>query len=790
MIPGITKVVIEGERNSFRFEDFCAELFTKVDGRVFVGTSKTYDRGRDARTTTSGSGTHEAVICCTLNVELDDKVKADIKRLVDTSQPDRLIYCTSQPATEDRLDKVVALIRKGHPFVKSVSAFGSIQISQLTDRAHQGIFEHFYGGEVKEIEQRLFSVASQGQATDKGLRLALTAFGSDTAGALRSEILRRAVLELLAKLGKGDCKLLSSVLSGELRLPFNLNEKYIEMILEQLQKDGSIVCNNKEFCCTPDGESLAKKVPLDAAKDLLQGRAVIREALERLIGSKIADKQFDLCWNALLDVLSELFYTNGFLTIKAVNAVLSGSTAQTDGSGQLDSLLDAGAKRVANVFQTDDLRMAAEQAVHDMFKEHVGPAFEWLATVCERFVALCALGLEQTSAEEIRLLLQRQCIVLDSDIVLTLLCVGEPEHASSRDLMVNWRKLGGSVVIAPTVLEEVAHHAWIAQNDFVETEKLLGKLDARDRLRYINNAFVRAYHTLENKPARWQTYINQYKGSTSHDYGKIAKHLRQTFSAELLPNASDADLDRRISNYLVDLAAAAEKVNKGLLDKKYVGKAERDGHLLACIASIRQAQEKIGSGIVYTVLSSSPRLRKADNKFRAELGEPNAVIPLSALSYLISLMPEASLGMGTLRNALFEFGDMARLMDEHRIAMRIIRATEEFDIPWATRGILEEKLQGAIHQEAQRRGVSDKALKSLFDDSEYPEAPATVILETVRAMAADSRSEGELTEAKQKISELEKDKDNLVRKLGDTVRELQQAKKKSNRQHSAPHSRS
>jgi len=54
-----------------------------------------------------------------------------------------------------------------------------------------------------------------------------------------------------------------------------------------------------------------------------------------------------------------------------------------------------------------------------MFMHPSGPAFEWLSRVCERFVALCALGLETHSGDEIRRVLRDYQLVLDTDIVLT-----------------------------------------------------------------------------------------------------------------------------------------------------------------------------------------------------------------------------------------------------------------------------------------------------------------------------------------------------------------------------------
>jgi hypothetical protein len=82
------------------------------------------------------------------------------------------------------------------------------------------------------------------------------------------------------------------------------------------------------------------------------------------------------------------------------------------------------AKRIAATFTGPELGEDFEQAILDIFNEQSGIAFDWLSRVCERFVALCALGMEITSSEEIRRVVRRQRIVLDSDIVIRVLCSG------------------------------------------------------------------------------------------------------------------------------------------------------------------------------------------------------------------------------------------------------------------------------------------------------------------------------------------------------------------------------
>jgi hypothetical protein len=248
--------------------------------------------------------------------------------------------------------------------------------------------------------------------------------------------------------------------------------------------------------------------------------------------------------------------------------------------------------------------------------------------------------------------------------------------------------------------------------------------------------------------------------------------------AELLPDCSQPGLRREITEYLLSLAGRVEGVKPNLLDKKYFGKAERDGRVLASIAEFRVQQAKKGSDVTISLVSSSSRLRKADHKFRTALGEPPAVLSLGSVSYLLALVPESMLGLGTLRQTLFEFGQRGHLRDEQRIALRIIKGTQEYDVPWATRGILEEKLAEAIHREASKLGVPDEQVRRTFTDPKDPERPAQLILESLTAMASDSRTQEQLYAAKQKLIKLEEENKELEKKLVQTFQDLTELRKK------------
>jgi hypothetical protein len=762
MIPNIAKIIIEGDPHPVRFESFCIEMCQRVEGILLVPTSRTYDRGRDGRSP-------QGILCATLSRSIDDKIKKDITRLVETSAPQRVIYCCSQELTEDKIDKIAAEMRPLLPGGCGLVLYGSRQLAYFAEEKHPGIFEHFYAGEIKNIETRLLSFRTgEETAETRGLRLALAAFGSDEAVALRRTISTRAVLEVLKKVGRATTDSVSSALAADLGLPRPFNARYVAGVLDEARQAGLVDDERDAWILSPRGRHEADSIPPDAVKELLLGRAVIRETLEALIGVQVADTQFEQLWSTLLDVLSELFYTNGFWTISAVNDLIGAKASESRERSSLERLLSDGAKRVAALFRTPELSLEVEQAILDMFLEHSGPAFEWLAKVCERFVALCALGLEPASADEIRKVLRRHYIVLDSDIILTLLCEGEPDHTAAKELVATWRQLGGHILLATPVLEEVAHHAWISGHDFRQTEHLLGKLKGRDNLRYVENAFVRAYHSLERDGKKWPLYIDSFRGKSSSDYSKVLKTLRAELGADTLAEDCEPRLQKAVSEYLIGLRTRSPHKDPAVI----TGKAQHDGQLLACVAAVRARLARTGGEETVVILTSSTRLHKADRKFRQDIGEPNSVISLGAFSYLLSLVPDSGLGAATLRRALFEFGETAHLPDTERLAMRVIRGTENFNMPWARRVTLQDYLQRSLRKEADKRGTSDVELKKYFERPDRASTSAQLILESVQAMAIDDVKDEELKEAKRTIRLLENEKSQLAEKVQELTREI------------------
>jgi hypothetical protein len=127
----------------------------------------------------------------------------------------------------------------------------------------------------------------------------------------------------------------------------------------------------------------------------------------------------------------------------------------------------------------------------------------------------------------------------------------------------------------------------------------------------------------------------------------------------------------------------------------------------------------------------------------------------AALTYLLSLIPSVNLGLSTLRRALFEYKDSGRLADTQRLALRVLRATDLYNVAWATRGTLAEHLDQNLRKEADRMGERPDKVRERFEAGDSSVNPAQLILQAVREMAVSDKREEELRAAERRIADLE-----------------------------------
>jgi hypothetical protein len=758
----IAKLIIESCRNDFLFEQFAIQICSKEHGIEFLPTSQSWDRGRDGRSAGKSKGSHRNILCATLNRDINAKVEADLLRVTATSSPDHLIYCSSQYLSEEKIDEITKIIKRHAPS-GSLTTYGSLQLAHLAGK-FEDIFEKNFHGEIESIR----GVLRQDEDRDgedrqrRSLRLALLTAGQSSGADLRQDLLERVALECLTKNASLTAEQIAQTFSEDLGLPRQVRAEMLKGVLEKLYHKNLVSKTADKWHLTDKGEEYISSLEPAVADSVIKGRAAIRERVEQLIGKKLAETQHERIWSTLLDFLSALFYQKGLEIIHAFETFLKRQDQETT-ADSLQAMLRDGAHRVAIASASfPDDQVLIETAIMDLLTEREGDAFEWLIATCERFVIMCCLGIEANSAAEIQKVLTEGGIVPDTDILLTYLCPHASDYSPVRDLLRRWMSLGGKILVAPVVLEEVAYHAWISATDFRETRHLLGKLQGIDRYRYLRNAFVREFHALDAPEGQWDLFISQYRGNSSEDYTKIRNLLATKLRSGIVPDSFDEELAHNITFYLMEQTQRLAASEQEAVDEDREFKINRDGRLLSSIAVFRKQEASLSSKAPVTILSSSSALRRASVRFtEAFSGDTQVVFTRGSFAYLLSMVPEAQLGADSLRRALFEFGRTGKLQDTDRRALRIIKSAGNYDIPWAERPLLASQLKRSIQEEANRLGVKTERIKQTIKTGQQPDTVARVIVDALSRLSEDPKEVEKLKAAERRIIELETQLDEL-----------------------------
>lgn len=752
----MVETLLEAEVNDTRFEHFCCDLYGRAEKLIIVPTSKSWDRGRDGKTVQIRIK-DLPILAATLDVGLTEKIDRDIRRLVQTSNPTAIVYCTTQPVSEHAADQIEGQIRALSPQTPTVRVLGRNHIAVMASRSDElgAVVEDHYRAELHALRRACMETSEvEEKLASAGLRLALGTQLTDDARSLREQLGSHVLLQLLANRSPQTLGGLAKGFSDFIGLSQVVNPTFIEGILGSLVSSKSASKSGDLYSITPKGRGEVAKQVTSAARGLLTGKRIIHGELERLTGIQIPDGQYNVLWNAIQDSLSQIFYSQGLTVLSAVSAIMGQKTLALDVSeaSDLKELIEGMADRVSGaVLQSPDQAQTIRQALIDMWFDKTSKATEWLCEVAVNYVSICALGLEATSTDQVKRGLLNIKVIPDTDIFLSLLCEGESNHAEIRRLFGEWKKLGGQTFVVPPVAFELAYHAWISRHDFDGVRMLFGKSkDGSEQL--IENAFVRAFWTAtkgKGKPADWKTYISAYIGTTQGDASKIVEVLKDEYGVAVLDKKAEQlkDWQTAVEAELLKLweerakasrpgAGESTKPNREAQDK-----CRRDAELLAITRTVRDEQRKIGASGQFTILSSSKLLRTTAGTFRADMGEPFPVMPFQGFAYLLSLLPGTAVGVGVLRKVLFEGIRSTHMSPFLRLAMRVIAGSKQYSLPYAQRVILRNALNRKLRTIAEQEGRRPRQVEEdiLHDQVRHAREAAEIIAAAVDDIAASKQ---------------------------------------------------
>lgn len=753
--PNIVRDILAAERSPVRFEQFCCDLLSAVDGIDYLPTSRSYDLSRDGRSLPSLQTGQVGFICCGTEKDFEGKAKGDLQgllaALLAATRPHSIIFCSNREKSEAYLQGVESQLRQLAPNVERIAAIGANQIVPLASQKHADIFERRYTAELLEHREWLNTtdIASLELQT-VGMQVALTTQFQDDAQSLRKELVRTGILRSLSDGKPRTVARLAKDVSDALRLPKIIHNEYFRDGLIELAAAKLIDATEGLHSITDEGRKQYDEIVKSGNARLTNGKTLIQEAVSRLLGYELPPADFNHLWNRLRDEIANLFFANGLRLVRAIASLLA-NTEKLPPPPTFSELLERLRGSIIALGVGGSRKNEVAQAIVDLFSDSDSGAFNWLTELAVKYVTLCSLGLEPSAQQEISGRLRDIDLIVDTDIVLSLLSQGDRPHTAVEEVLTRWRHIGGALIVPPPVLEETAYHAWISDFEFAGLGNLLSTLRSDEIPHYVKNAFVRAFYVVAEgnyQPPRWARFISEYRGTTSTDGEKIAAILEDLGFTVITDFAPDKDFALKVSNKLYDIRKFGETA---FVPKQVGDKVARDGQLIAFLRQSRQSAKHRYHTTV--IISSSSTLQVAATAFSAELGEPTPVWPIGALAYLVSLIPGVSLTQSTLRTCLFEESEFESLDRLVRLALRVIRQSTSYELGYSRRSTLKRELMYEIDKAAVQRGqhpaeLVEQLLEGRAGDSRL--LPET-IAKAVDTIAA-SRHEKEMEELRRKLA--------------------------------------
>lgn len=697
----VSQAALVQENNDGRFESFCRDAVAVLEGGATIfSTSPSWDLGRDG----VGAGKARGIyVCASLRDDADVKALDDLGRLSSTTKEiQRVYFCSSQRLSEHRRTlletQLFAHVEGKYP----ITVLGASQLTEAV-AGRPEIVEKYYAAEIQGALRAISSDPSD-ESEVHGLRLALIAAAGETSADIRQALYHGGLLSVLRDGAARSLSACAKGLSDSLHLHYIISDAAVKPHLDGLAKAGYVATTAHTFVITASGIDRASELHVQAADRFLGGRLAVRRAIEDAIGEKLDEDSFSRAWSVLEERIAAHFHARGVAMVAEVSALLEAAPGGDVPAAQPQlSFLEELATAVAQTATHPQRRAELHQAVIDLFSDRTSGATDWLVRVSASFVACCALGLEHTTGTALARLFARTALVLDSDVVLSLLGEGEPEHQAVFTIVSKWTKFGGKVLVAEPVLEEVAYHAHIAQHDFDQVSHLLpGTAD--DRLHVVENAFVRAFaeHMAASgaKLRQWGRFIFQYRGKAPYDWAPVAGHLRAEYSVGALPHriAEFEELERNVKMFLVRTAE-----ERGYFGKTATDKAGRDARLYTQMVQHLRSIRATDAGATCLLVSSAHRLVEAEDEFK-ESGEQQIVVPISTVLHLLSLLPQVSLGLSAMKAFLFEERRPGFSSDLERTILRLVRTSAEVSMPWAKRGVLMREVRDLLIEDARKEG--------------------------------------------------------------------------------------
>ena len=204
-------------------------------------------------------------------------------------------------------------------------------------------------------------------------------------------------------------------------------------------------------------------------------------------------------------------------------------------------------------------------------------------------------------------------------------------------------------------------------------------------------------------------------------------------------------MELEVKKFLVRTAEA-----RGYFGKSVKDKASRDARLYSQMVQYLHTIRAADSGATCLLVSSARRLMEAEDAFQ-ESGEQQIVVPISTVLYLLSLLPQVSLGLSAMKAFLFEDRRPGFSSDLERTILRLVKTSGEVSMPWAKRGALMREVRDRLIGDAKQQGrnlpadASTASLERAALTNENRPRTIQILAESLDKIAVRTKMEDENT---------------------------------------------
>jgi len=339
------------------------------------------------------------------------------------------------------------------------------------------------------------------------------------------------------------------------------------------------------------------------ALDEMSGQ--LDEKTERHLGSPLTPDQRQLVMEALFEFLSVLFMRRADISARLITSQEVGDSAIREPLADLDKSLKS--------IEGGPLRRAARNAIIETLEKPSDVVARFLLHLNENLVCVQVLNLDPECQTLEREAFGKKNLLLDTNVIIALLCPSSRQHRLSRELVRLTRQVGARMLVTERTLKEYAKVLDDSKNAMKGFKPTMPVrfLEAIDEEFIASFAIEKQSHPHET----WQGYYLRMQ--------HVKSILKNNYGIELLDGDHPEILERA---YFSEIAEnVSDCFMKSRRQPKSKAVAEHDAYHMILVRELSKETSPTMVGSSHWFLSHDQTLAYVEPLLRTKLGDDKAI---------------------------------------------------------------------------------------------------------------------------------------------------------------------